>query len=93
MISGLVIGVVKVWDIWDNFFKFVMSLDEVFVDLIDVGVIVKLRCVCCLIIIEEIVYWGDDGVNIKVMDLKLGIEINMMLFIVCLIVLGFLEIN
>jgi len=72
VISGSATGVVKVWDIRDNSLKPVMSSDQAPVDQTDAGVTVKPRRVRCLTTTEETVYWGDDGVNIKAMDLNSG---------------------
>ena len=55
-----------------------MSSDQAPVDQTDAGVTVKPRRVRCLTTTEETVYWGDDGVNIKAMDLKSGTGINIM---------------
>lgn len=35
----------------------------------------KPRRVRCLATTEETIYWGDDGVNMKAMDLKSGTDI------------------
>ncbi|KAL9971046.1 hypothetical protein ACROYT_G023529 [Oculina patagonica] len=72
VISGSATGVVKVWDIRDNSLKPVMSSDQASVDQPDAGVTVKPRRVRCLATTEQTVYWGDDGVNIKAMDLNSG---------------------
>ena len=94
MISGSATGVVKVWDIRDNSLKPVMSSDQAPMDQTDAGVTVKPRRVRCLTTTtEETVYWGDDGVNIKAMDLKSGTGMNMMPLTVRLIAPGLLEIN
>lgn len=72
VISGSARGVVKVWDARDNSLKPVMSSDQAPVDQTTAGVTVKPRRVRCLATTEETVYWGDDGVNMKAMDLKSG---------------------
>ena len=76
MISGSARGVVKVWDVRDNSLKPVMSSDQAPVDQTTAGVTVKPRRVRCLATTEETVYWGDDGVNMKAMDLKSGTAIT-----------------
>ena len=76
VISGSATGVVKVWDIRDNSLKPVMSSDQAPVDQADAGVTIKPRRVRCLATTEETVYWGDDGVNIKAMDLNSGTGMN-----------------
>ena len=91
MISGSATGVVKVWDIRDNSRKPVMSSDQAPVDQTDAGVTVKPRRVRCLTTTEETVYWGDDGVNIKAMDLKAGTGRSMMPLAVRLIEPSLLE--
>ena len=75
MISGSATGVVQGWDIRDNALKPVMSSDQAPVDKTTAGVTVKPRRVRCLATTEETVYWGDDGVNMKAMDLNSGREI------------------
>ena len=45
-------------------------------DQTDAGVTVKPRRVRCLSTTKETVYWGDDGVNIKAMDLNSGTGLN-----------------
>ena len=73
MISGSARGVVKVWDIRDNSLKPVMSSDQTpTTDNTAGNVTVKPRRVRCLATTREAVYWGDDGVNIKAMELTSG---------------------
>lgn len=72
MISGSATGVVKVWDIRENSFKPVMSSDQAPTDNTARNVTIKPRRVRCLATTQENVYWGDDGVNIKAMDLTSG---------------------
>ena len=62
----------KVWDIRDNSLKPVLSSYQAPVDQTDRSVTVKPRRVRCLTTTEETVYWGDDGVNIKAMELNSG---------------------
>ena len=57
----------KVWDIRDNSLKPALSSDQAPVDNA-----VKPRRVRCLATTQDTAYWGDDGVNIKAMDLKSG---------------------
>lgn len=63
---------VKVWDIRDSSLKPVLSSDQAPVDQTERSVTVKPRRVRCLTTTEETVYWGDDGVNIKAMELNSG---------------------
>ena len=73
MISGSATGVVKVWDIRDNSLKPVMSSDQTpTTDNTAGNVTVKPRRVRCLATTQETLYWGDDGVNIKAMELTSG---------------------
>ena len=72
MISGAATGLVKVWDIRDNSLKPVMSSDQAPTDNTAGNVTVKPRRVRCLATTQESVYWGDDGVNIKAMELTSG---------------------
>lgn len=72
MISGSASGVVKVWDIRDNSLKPMMSSNQSFVDSAAGNVTVKPRRVRCLATTQDTVYWGDDGANLKAMDLKSG---------------------
>ena len=52
-----------------------MSSDQAPVGQTTAGVTVKPRRVRCLATTEETIYWGDDGVNMKAMDLKSGTDI------------------
>ena len=74
MISGSATGVVKVWDIRDSSLKPVMSSDQAPVDNTTGNVTVEPRRVRSLPTSQETVYWGDDGVNIKAMDLTSGVR-------------------
>lgn len=74
MISGSAAGVVKVWDIRDNSMKPVMNSGQAPVENTAGHVTVKPRRVRCLATTRDTVYWGDDGVNMKAMDLKTGRE-------------------
>ena len=70
--SGSACGVVKVWDVRDNSLKPVMSSEHTSASNGAEGVTVKPRRVRCLATTQDAVYWGDDGVNMKAMDLKTG---------------------
>ena len=72
LVSGSASGVVKVWDMRDNSLKPILRSDIGCGDSRSRGIIVKPRRVRCLATTEDTVYWGDDGVNMKAMDLKSG---------------------
>ncbi|XP_068753780.1 uncharacterized protein [Montipora capricornis] len=72
VVSGSASGVVKVWDVRDNSLKSVMSSEHACADNAAGNVAVKPRRVRCIATTQEAVYWGDDGVNMKAMDLKTG---------------------
>ena len=63
---------VKVWDVRDNSLKSVMSSEHACADNAAGNVVVKPRRVRCIATTQDAVYWGDDGVNMKAMDLKTG---------------------
>ncbi|XP_015766363.1 PREDICTED: uncharacterized protein LOC107345169 [Acropora digitifera] len=70
VVSGSACGVVKIWDVRDNSLKPVMSSEHTSACNATEGVTVKPRRVRCLATTQDAVYWGDDGVNMKAMDLK-----------------------
>ncbi|XP_074625299.1 uncharacterized protein LOC141883651 [Acropora palmata] len=72
VVSGSACGVVKIWDVRDNSLKPVMSSEHTSASNATEGVTVKPRRVRCLATTQDAVYWGDDGVNMKAMDLKTG---------------------
>ena len=71
VVSGSSSGVVKIWDVRDGSFHSVMTSEEALKGSAGEAH-VKSRHVRCLATRDDVVYWGDDGVNVKVLDLKLG---------------------
>ena len=57
------------WDVRDQSLRPIISSDNA---ANSAQVAVKPRRIRCLATTEDAVYWGDDGVNVKVLDVRSG---------------------
>lgn len=64
--SGSSVGIVKIWDTRQRSLIPAITSDSINTPF------AKKRKVHCLATTDNSVYWGDDGTNIKVLDIRVG---------------------